>query len=299
MKKNKIMKVAIIGRGPAGMATAIQLNKYCSESLLLFSKEGHFGLLPYARIIENYPGFPDGIAGVELWDKFYAQVLKSYVQQVFHDVDLLDFIEQEKLFVITVGGDVYYARYVVVATGTMPRQIELLDSMISSNDICVYYDIAEVIKQQNKKVAIVGAGDAALDYALNVAKNNLVAIFNRGAYINASFSLQEQIKDNKNITYHKNAKLINVQSNATSKQLLTFQQEQNIINKEFDYLVVAIGRVPNKAFYTDNLVNLEPMLIANKLLYLVGDIKNNIYRQVAIAVGDGILAAMQLKELVA
>ena len=299
MQTDKVIQVAIIGRGPAGIATAIQLNKYCSGLLVLFSKQWHSGLLPYAYNIENYPGFPHGITGAKLWSKFYAQLLQNNVQQVFHDVDLLNFDERIKLFTIKVGDEVYYAKYVVVATGTISKQLELpkLDPTVINT--CIHYDLTKIIQQHSKKIAIIGAGDAAFDYALSLSQNNLVTIFNRGSSINASIALQKQIKTNQKIFYYDNAQLISLKPCGMMRQQLFFQQAPNVVSYVFDYVVAAIGRVPNKAFYSARLAELETTLIENKLLYLVGYIKNNMCRQVAISVADGIIAAMQLKNLVA
>ena len=289
MSSNKIITVAIIGGGPAGMSSAIQLNRYGIKSLLLFDKKEHNSLLLNARFIENYIGFPNGISGIDLWNKFYEQFTNNNIPQIFSHVNSLDFNEQEQLFIITVGTDIYYSKYVIVASGTNPKKINFAGKNI-------YYEITKIIEQKNKEITIIGAGDAAFDYALSMAKANKVNIFNRGTNINALPALQKQVNSCDKIKYHTNTNLIKIKYNNTNKQCLVLQQPKNILEKNFDYLIMAIGRFANKTYYTTNLCRIEDMLMKNKLLYLIGDVKNNIYRQIAIAVADGILVAMQLKE---
>ena len=291
MLNNKTVTLAIIGGGPAGIASAIQLNRYGIKSLLLFDKKESSSLLLNAKMVENYPGFADGISGINLWNTFYKQLTNNNIKQIFKHVDSLDFIGSENLFIITSGEDLYYSKYIIIASGTQPKQIDI------TNDN-VYYEIINIVGQKDKEIAIIGAGDAAFDYALSMSKANKVSVFNRSAHINALSALQKQVNLCDKIKYYENTKVINIKSVNTKQQCLISQNTNYIFEKNFDYLIAAIGRTANKDFYTNNIKQLEPLLIKNKLLYLVGDVKNNIYRQVAIAVADGILAAMQLKELI-
>jgi len=289
MLNNKTVDVAIIGSGPAGIASAIQLNRYGIKSLLLFDKKEHSSLLLNARMTENYLGFPDGISGIDLWHKFYTQLINNNIKQIFNYVDSLDFIESEQLFIITAGKNTYHAKYVIIASGTNPKKMDLTNNNI-------YYEITKIITKTVKDIAIIGAGDAAFDYALSMAKANNVSIFNRGTNINALSVLQEQVNLCNHIKYYDNTKVINLNSTNSKKQRLVLQHIDDSLELDFDYIIAAIGRIANKDFYSNNIRLLESILIKNKLLYLVGDVKNNIYRQVAIAVADGILAAMQLQE---
>ncbi len=289
MLLNKTVTAAIIGSGPAGIAAAIQLNRSGLKSLLMFDKKEHNSLLQNARMVENYLGFPDGISGIELLRKFYEQLTNNNINQIFSYVDSLDFVEQEQLFVITAGKDLYYSKFVIVASGTNPKKIDLINNNI-------YYEITNIISQKDKKIAIIGAGDAAFDYALSMAKANQVSIFNRGTNISALPILQKKVTLCAQIKYYDNTKVIKINNKNMRKQQLTLQHKTNIFEQDFDYLIAAIGRTANKDFYSNTLKQLESMLIKNKLLYLAGDIKNNIYRQISIATSDGILAAMQLKE---
>lgn len=288
LMNNNIITVAIIGGGPAGIACAIQLKRSGIKSIILFDKKDHSSLLLNARLVENYMGFSDGISGIDLWNKFYQQFIKYNIKQIFSYVDLLEFNEQEKLFTIMAKKNIYYAKYIVVASGTKPKTLNVINTDI-------HYDITKISNQKNQKIAIVGAGDAAFDYALSMSKCNNVSIFNRKHHINALFALQQKVINCNNIQYFNDTKLISIKKN-NQKLKLFLKYQNNLFEKKFDYLIIAIGRIANKNFYSSKLHKLETRLIKHKLLYLIGDVHNNIYRQVTIATADGILAAMQLRE---
>ena len=281
--------VAIIGAGPAGLSTAIQLKRYNIKSLL-FEKNLVGGLLRNANLVENYPGFTDGIVGIELAKHFLRHLYKTGVKVNYEEVKEVNY-DEEKFFVKTNCENIA-CRIVVLATGTKPKEIPGLKITTEINKL-IFYEIYPILKVRNKDIAIIGAGDAAFDYALNLARFNKVTIFNRGNKTKCLPLLWEKAVNNKNIIYLKNTAVKNIKQDNEGLTLFCCDKlkEYEMI---FSYLVVAIGRNPNFDLIRTNLKRNLDRLQKSKSLFIIGDAKNDMYRQTAIAAGDGIKTAMEI-----
>ena len=284
-------EVVIIGAGPAGIATAIQLKRYNIEPLLL-EKEAVGGLLRNAHVVENYPGFPEGISGIALVELFKKQLKNAGVAVSFEAVLELDY--RDGAFLIKTDSQEIVVITVVIATGTKPCKlinVKIADDIRSK----IFYDIYSILDSKKKNIAIIGAGDAAFDYALNLARNNEVVIVNRSSHIKCLPLLWERSMKSDSISYLHDINVEAIEKKG-SKALLTCFDTESQEKKEMsaDYVIVAIGREPGLDFLSDKLKkSLETLTKINKL-YMVGDVRNGLYRQTAIAVGDGIKAAMEI-----
>ncbi|MDL1957318.1 MAG: NAD(P)/FAD-dependent oxidoreductase [Candidatus Desulfofervidus auxilii] len=282
-------KVAIIGGGPASIATAIQLKRYKIDPLLFEQKELG-GLLKNAYKVENYLGFPKGISGLKLV-KLFKKHLKAYnVKVIFEKVILLDY--KENYFLIRTSKNEYFSEIAVIASGTKPKTLNIIENREELKNK-IFYEIYPILNIKNKHIVVIGAGDAAFDYALSLSKNNKILILNRGKRIKALPLLVERAMNNPSIKYCENSFIKKINKKG-EKILIDFIKNGEITSIEVDYIVVAIGRVPQKDFYSLNLIKMEEELLSKGLLYLVGDVKNDIYRQTAIAIGDGIYTAMKI-----
>lgn len=283
--------VVIIGAGPAGIATVIQLRRYNIEFILLEQDEIG-GLLRNAYLVENYPGFPEGINGLELVRLFKKQLKKAGAKVSLERVVEVEY--RDGAFFIETNKRAIRARIVVIAAGTKPKGIS---SLPISDDIKhrIFYEVYPIRKAKKKKIAIIGAGDAAFDYALNLSQENEVMILNRGEQVKCVPVLAERCMKSKSISYSDNVTL--TQINAKGKKLLMTlihsnnQKESQI---SVDDVVIAVGREPCVDFLGNQLKKHFRSLLKAKTLYMVGDIKNRIYRQTAICAGDGIKAGMQI-----
>lgn len=253
-------QVIIIGGGPAGVACAVQLKRYGIDPLLL-EKNSIGGLVRNAWRLDNYPGFPDGISGEEMVEKleahlnrFEIRTLKSEIRTVKYSTDG---------FVVDYEGKDISCEYLVVATGTKAKHKE--------KGLTEVYPLRSV---SEKRIAIVGAGDAAFDYAMTLSTHNDVHIFNRGSRIKCVPALLEIAKKQEKISYHKNS----------------------VPSDSFDYTIFATGRKPELGFLSPELEENSQQLEQQGLLYIIGDVKNGKVRQVSVATGDGIRAAMAIRE---
>jgi len=285
-------EVAVIGGGPAGVATAVQLKRH-GINPLLFEQNEIGGLIKNAWSIENYLGFPQGINGLMFVELLKKHVEKHGVDVRFEKVEHLDYEEDNERFLIQTKENVYKKNIVVVATGTKPKKLAVAEKLPETLRKKILYEIYPVLQIKNKQVMVIGAGDAAFDYALNLSKNNKVTILNRGNIVKALLLLREKVEKNSKITYHENTTIINIQKGKKRSLLINTDNGKRF---EIDYLIAAVGRLPQKDFYSPELINLEKPLIDKKVLFLAGDVKNDRYRQASIAVGDGIYTAMKIHQ---
>lgn len=286
-----IKDVLIIGAGPAGIAAGIQLKRYGLEPVLLERAEIG-GLLRNANLVENYPGFPGGIPGPAL-----VQLIKQQASDIAlpirgAEVTKLD-IKEGYLFLAETTNNVYYSRIAVVATGTVPRRFR--DFTIPPElEAYVFYEVYPLLGVSGKTITIVGAGDAAFDYALNLARNNQVTILNRGQGSKCLPLLWQRAAAEPQIKYRERTAITSLQPHPTSGLLLECATPDGTVTLPTDYLIGAIGRDPALEFLSSRVAELAPDLEASGLLYFIGDVKNGLYRQTSISVGDGVRAAMQI-----
>jgi thioredoxin reductase len=283
-------RVAIIGAGPAGLTAAIQLKRYGVEPLLL-EADAVGGLLRNANLVENYPGFPGGIPGVDLVARFKEQAQVVGVKVTKGEVRHLDY--QDGLFHITTGEERYSAHVVVLASGTQPYRFSAV-KIAREVDAQVHYEVYPLLDETGKEIAIVGAGDAAFDYALNLARHNHVTVLNRGVERRCLPLLWKRAQREERIRYFERLALVRVLPGVERGMQLICRSPQGQRRFEVDYLIGALGRQPRLGYLSEGVRKRLTGLEAEGCLYRVGDVRRGIYRQTSIAVGDGMITAMQI-----
>jgi len=282
-------EIVIIGAGPAGVTAAIQLKRY-GVPFVLLEKERVGGLLWNANLVENYPGFPAGVNGPKMIGLIEKQMVRIGVSVTMDTVSRLQY-DGGGFRVKTLQAE-YRPRYVIVATGTKPNPIPL--TLPEAAQDRVFSDVYHLLDVTGKQIVIVGAGDAAFDYALNlVKKRNFVTILNRGGDVKCLGLLWERTLAEPSIEYRAETPVSAVEVDETgsihsgvSRLRVRTEAGESI---KADYMLFAIGRVPQTNFLSERLMS-------NQIedLYFVGDVKNGLYRQAAIAAGDGLRAAMDI-----
>ncbi|MCJ7524141.1 MAG: NAD(P)/FAD-dependent oxidoreductase [Candidatus Aminicenantes bacterium] len=287
MKNNKI---AIVGAGPAGIAAALQLKRQ-GISPLLFEKNQIGGLLLNANRVDNYPGFPRGISGPALVSLLRKQLQVMSIAVTKAKVEELDFKKNE--FRLASKDKEYSSRMVLLTSGTaavIPEEF----SAIPEWNKKVFSEIWSLRCKQNKKIAIIGAGDAAFDYALSLARKNEVIILNRSAHRKCSPGLWLETLKSSGISYLANVRISKVGLDKHRQVVIDYRQQLRDSVLEVDFLVAACGRRMQLDCLSKNLSRLRGQLEQSGLLYFAGDVANGSFRQVGIAVGDGIRAAMKM-----
>lgn len=281
-------KVIIIGAGPAGIACAVQLKRYGIESIVI-EKNEIGGLLINANLVENYPGFPEGIKGKELVELFKTQLNNAEISVIKENVLNVDYSDN---FIIKTDKNIYYSEFLVIASGTKPKKLPVLNNLPEFKGR-VYFEVNEIEQVRGKNIIVIGAGDAAFDYSINLSKYNAITILNRSNRKKCLPLLYERSLNIKNIKYIENISPVNM--GISDDRLVITTNRSEYLKMDADILLVAIGRNPNLDFLDDNFVQLLDKL-ENRNLFFTGDVKNGNYRQTAISTGDGIKAAMMIYE---
>lgn len=284
--------LVIIGTGPAGIAAAIQL-KRCGYDPMILEKNKFGGLLLNANRVDNYPGFPEGISGIKLVKLFRKHFDRFGINLYQEEVKELDFADE--IFFIKTNKKVVRAKKVILATGTNAKILKDVEIPNSSKKR-IFYEIHPILNLENKKIVIVGAGDAAFDYALNLGQRNIVNIFNRGNETKGLTLLVDECKNNPNIKYRKNSILQKIRFES-DVLLLTYSINEKIELLNADFLVFAIGRTANLSMLSNTIKQDYDKLVNSKRLFFIGDVKNGNFRQVSISVADGIRTAMEIYSL--
>ncbi|EKE04232.1 MAG: FAD-dependent pyridine nucleotide-disulfide oxidoreductase [uncultured bacterium] len=288
----KVNDVIIIGAGPAGIAAAIQLKRY-NITPLIIEKNEVGGLLRNANLVENYPGFPSGISGSDLIGLFHKQLDNNGLRVQYNEV--LNVNYDNDLFSITTNKEDFFSKTLIIASGTIPRKLSIPD-IPEELDNKIFYDVYKIKDENGKKIAIVGAGDAAFDYAVNLSgNNNEILILNRGNKTKCLPLLWDRYNNSSNIAYFENTIIKMIEKSSNNIKLTLYNADVQAENEiDIDYLLIAIGREPNLGFINDKFNEKIEELKNKDLLFVIGDVKNNIYRQTTICVGDGVKSAMQI-----
>jgi thioredoxin reductase len=292
--KDKIKDVVIVGAGPAGITAAIQLKRSGIESVL-FEGESVGGLLKNAHLVENYPGFPGGISGSDLISRFEKQLEETGVAVTLEEVTKLDYTDDRFVATTDRGETVSFAA--VIASGTRPKRLADV-SFLDGTEDRIHYEVHPIAGIRKKTIAIIGGGDAAFDYALTLSRKNRVFILNRSDRTRCLPLLFERVEKTKNITYLPSHPIGEVRSDGHT--LLIVPDESKAGGKDIlraDHVIAAIGREPRLDFLGPSLLKNLDRLTKKGRLFMVGDVINNVFRQTAIATGDGLFAAMKLSDM--
>ncbi len=307
--------IAIIGAGPAGMTAAIQLTR-AGFTPTLIERHRAGGLLHNANLVENYPPFGDGIAGPALVERFVRHT--QHLGIAIHRATVTEVRREGDHYrlVFDLGPESSRLptdyRAVIVATGTVPNPLPLLED---ENDPAIlsriYYEVTDLPTDERGPIAVIGGGDAALDYALNIASSGRRAIvLCRRAAPTALPLLVRRIEQEPRIELRSHTRVCDIEtapqglrlSCASASASAKEDERRSRTNEALEVaaLLVAIGRQPTAPAIFDASgrrldfgTNLAPDgSTPLPALHFCGDVRRGRYRQVGIAVGDALIAAM-------
>lgn len=287
-----VRDVVIVGAGPAGISAAVYLQRIGFKPLVL-EKDRIGGLLLNANLVENYPGFPDGITGEDLVDKLKNQLERWDVE--VKETDVSKVVPMDHGFnIITSTGEIE-TRTVVLATGTRPVKAGISGENGYEGER-LFYEVRDLPRESGADYLIVGSGDAAFDYAMNLSNGaGRIDIVYRSSEPKCISLLLERVSDTPNIVLHPNTEPDTL-SEDNGKIRLSCNTLEGNADFEADYILIACGREPNSV-EVEGLGHVSESRFPG--LHVVGDVKRGKYRQVSIAVGDGVHAAMSIADYLA
>lgn len=296
---NPTEKVIIIGSGPAGYTAAIYNARADLKPLMIEGYQSG-GQLMLTTDIENYPGFPKGIAGPELMQLMRQQAERFGTRFITKDVTKVDF--SKKPFVVEVGSEKYDAETVIISTGAsaqwlgIPSEKKLMGKGVSA---CATCDGAFF---RNQEVFLVGGGDTALEEALFLTKfAKQVMVIHRRDSLRASKIMQERAFANPKIKFLWDSTVDEI----LGDKEVTGVRVKNVKSGELkEYsgtgIFMAIGHKPNtdlfKGLLDMNDVGYLKTYDGTKTnipgVFACGDVQDPIYRQAVTAAGTGCMAAL-------
>ena len=299
---SRIVDVIILGSGPAGYTAALYTAR-ANLKPLLFTGLQPGGQLTITTDVENYPGFPDGILGPELMEKFRAQVTRFGTEIVDAMVDKVDF--SQRPFRVWSDGVEYAAKSVIVATGAsamllgIPSENKFMGFGVSACATCDGFFF------RGKRVIVVGGGDTAMEEATFLTRFcTEVVVIHRRDELRASKIMRERALANGKIRFIWNAEItevMGVENKHVTGVKLRDTKTGETSELAIDGVFVAIGHKPNTEFLKGQL----PMDVKGYLevkpggsqtsvpgVFAAGDVHDSVYRQAVTAAGSGCVAAM-------
>jgi thioredoxin reductase (NADPH) len=292
-------EVVIIGGGPAGLTAGLYTSRAGLKSLLL--ERGMLGgQMVNATRVENYPGFPKGIAGSELGSLMHQQAVRYGLEVVTAEVTGIT-PGQPYYSVSTTEGSLE-ASAVIIAAGSEYRKLEVTGEERLAGRGVSYCATCDGFFFRDREVAVVGGGDTAITDALELSQHaSKVYVIHRRDQLRAGKALQERAFAHPKLEFIWDMVVEEVSGDKVLEELKlrnvkTGQQSNLKVNGVF----VAVGLMPNSRGFFNILelddagyiVTDEMMATSAPGIFAAGDIRRNSPRQIAAAVGDGVAAAM-------
>lgn len=288
---NKIYDCIIIGGGPAGLCASVYL-KRANIDVIIIEKGPFGGKVNYTSIVNNYLGLNNSF-GPDLAEKFYQHALDNDVEIVGEEVTN---VTKKDVFKLETLDNCYYAKTIIVATGTKDKKLGVDDEIKYEHRGISYCAVCDGPMYKNKNVAVIGGGNSALEEALYLSKiANKVYLIHRRNEFRADDILVDKIKETKNIEL--------VLKNEVKKLLGENNLEKVVLKDDKELKVSAlfpyIGQIPHTDFLKSlNVCNDSGYVIVNSNmetslagLFAAGDVTNKDLKQIIVASGDGAIAA--------
>ncbi|MBN2281004.1 MAG: thioredoxin-disulfide reductase [Candidatus Marinimicrobia bacterium] len=302
---SNIIDVAIIGGGSAGYTAAIYTSREGLKTVI-FEKELTGGTIAMTDIVENYPGFPEGITGAELMTKFKIQAENFGAE--FEEFSPIVKIEKAgDLFnLISEDDHVYTAKTVILATGGTPRKVGLEQEKKLYGRGISYCATCDGPFFKEKHLAVIGGGDAAVQEALYLTKfARKVTIIHRRDELRANKDLQKKAFAHEKVDFIWNSVIEEILGNDRFEGLrLKNVQTGEVSEVPFEGMFIFIGWIPNTDFVKGFVeLNEEGYIITDDNMntsvsgiYAAGDVRAKSFRQVSTAVGEATTAALSASE---
>jgi len=296
-------QVIIIGSGPAGYTAAIYAAR-ANLAPLMITGVSSGGQLMLTTLVENYPGFVDGVMGPELMETMRKQAERFGTVMIPEDVTSVDFTRRP--FVVRTDDTAHEAHAVIVATGAsakllgLPSERALMGRGVSTCATCDGFFF------KDQEIMVVGGGDSALEEALYLARlGRAVTVVHRRDTLRASKIMQDRAFANPKISFVWNSAVEEIRDVSAGqvkgvvlRDLVTSQHTERPV----DGLFIAIGHEPNTAIFRGQIdllpngyVKVAPGTTQTSVpgVFAAGDVQDSVWRQAVTAAGTGCMAALE------
>ncbi len=300
-----VENVIIIGSGPSGFTAGLYTSRAQLNPLLLTGNEiGGQVALTYE--IENYPGFPEGLPGSELVERFQQQAERFGTRIEYDYVNEVD-LTQHPFTVRTQRGAAYKTKSVIISTGAASRKLDIPGEEELTGRGVSYCGTCDGFFFREKEVVVVGGGDSALEEGIFLTRFAAkVTIIHRRDELRGSKILQKRAFENEKIDFIWDTVISSINEGENGAVgSVTLENVKTGETSEFDTdgAFIFIGHVPNGWIFDGQLEMEDGYIVTDKNMntnipgvFAAGEIQDNRFRQVATSVGQGTMAAMEAEK---
>jgi len=296
-------ELIIIGGGPSGLTAGIYA-KRAGIDVILIEKALPGGSITTADLVENYPGFPEGISGSELGQKLEDQARKFGLDIVFGKATKIEI--KNSIKEVFTEEHSYSTKAIIIATGSAPKKLGISGEEAFIGKGISYCATCDGPFYKDKNVAVIGGGNAALEEAIFLTKfAKLVTIIHRRKELRADKVLQDRAALNPKIFMKLDTVVDEIKGDEKVRSLkLTDVLSNKRSSMNVDGVFIYAGLKPNTDFVKET-VKLDDSghIITNEKLatdipgvFAAGDVRKKMLRQVVTSVADGAIALNSIKE---
>ena len=295
-----VYDVLIIGGAPAGLTAAIYAGRAACKALLLIGPTPG-GQVATTNLVENFPGFPEGINGAELAQRMQNQAERFGAQIVMDTVTAVDFSTSP--FTVRTHSETYRGRTAIIATGAFPRRLgvpgekKFFGRGVSTCATC------DAFFYKDKRVVVVGGGDSAIDEGLFLTKfAREVIVVHRRDQLRATHIYQERAFANPKMRFVWDAVVEEVlgEKTVTGVRVRNVKSGETTII-EADGMFVYVGTIPGTKLFAGQIELDERGYIVTdghqrtsvSGVFAAGDVQSPDFRQIVVAAGSGAIAAIE------
>ena len=287
-----IYDVLIVGGGPAGLTAGLYAAR-AGLSAVLAEQAFAGGQASTTDVLENYPGFPEGVGGPELMMSFEAQAQRFGLEEKYVQIDELELDGDVKR--AHAGGEVIEARTVILCMGAQRRKLGAPGEDMNVGRGVSYGATCDGAFYRGKRVAVVGGGDTAVEDALYLARASKVTLIHRRGELRARGAMVRRLRENENVDFRLEAQVTNIARDAEGLALRLSTGE----TLRVDGVFIAVGTEPISALVKGQVeLNAAGYVVAGEEtktsvpgVFAAGDLRAKPLRQVVTAAADGAVAA--------